>query len=126
MDYDKTRGSDQEVLSILIHRPPENSAEAQEQSRNNILFLLRLKITTRNVSEGFLYKTPIPRLRVLKLRVSALRLFICGETPGFIITRSVSEGFTQTLPKTLKHNPSLTQRVGIDANAQLQNLRVGL
>ncbi len=40
---------------------------------------------------------------------------------GFIITRRVSEGFTQTLPKTQKHNPSLTQRVGIDANAKLQN-----
>ena len=67
-----------------------------------------------------------PRMGVLKLRVSALRLLTCGETLGFIITRRVSEGFTETLPNTLKHNPSLTQRVGIDANAQLQNMGRGL
>jgi hypothetical protein len=49
-----------------------------------------------------------------------------AKTQGTIITRRVSEGFTQTLPKALKHNPSLTRRVGIDANAQLQNSRFGL
>jgi hypothetical protein len=32
----------------------------------------------------------------------------------------VSEGFFKTLLQTQKHNPSLTQRVGIVANAQLQ------
>jgi hypothetical protein len=57
---------------------------------------------------------------VLKLRVSALRLFTCGETLGFIKTRSVSEGFPATLRKPRKHNPSLTQRVGIVTNSQLQ------
>ena len=36
----------------------------QEQSRNNILFLLRREITTRNVSEEFLCKAAIPRFRV--------------------------------------------------------------
>ena len=67
-----------------------------------------------------------PHLRLLKLRVSALRLFTCGETLGFITTRSVSEGFTATLRKTQKHNPSLTFRVGMTTNAQLQNLRLRL
>jgi hypothetical protein len=32
-------------------------------------FLLRREITTRNVREGFFHKTPIPRSRVLKLRI---------------------------------------------------------
>jgi hypothetical protein len=49
-----------------------------------------------------------------------------AKTQGIIITRRVSEGFFQTLRQTLKHNPSLTRRVGIDANAQLQNSRFGL
>jgi hypothetical protein len=61
---------------------------------------------------------------ILKLRVSALRLFTCGETLGFITTRSVSEGFTANLRKTQKHDPSLTQRVGMTTNAQLQNARM--
>jgi hypothetical protein len=43
------------------------------------------------------------------------------ENMGIIITRRVSEGFFQTLRQTQKLNPSLTQRVGIVANAQLQN-----
>ena len=34
-----------------------------------MLFLLRREITTRHVSEGFLCKVSIPRLRVLKLRI---------------------------------------------------------
>ncbi len=33
----------------------------------------------------------------------------------------MSEGFSKTLRKTQKHDPSLTQRVGMAANAQLQN-----
>jgi hypothetical protein len=37
------------------------------------------------------------------------------------ITRRVSEGFSPTLLNTQKHDPSLTQRVGIVANSQLQN-----
>jgi hypothetical protein len=35
--------------------------EIRRQSGNYIRFLLRREITTRNISEGFLYKTPIPR-----------------------------------------------------------------
>jgi hypothetical protein len=66
-----------------------------------------------------------PNATVLKLRVSALRLFTCGETLGFIKTRSVSEGFTATLRKTQKHNPSLTFRGGMTTNAQLQNATAG-
>jgi hypothetical protein len=36
-------------------------------------------------------------------------------------SKRVSEGFSQTLRETQKLNPSLTQRVGIVANAQIQN-----
>ena len=45
------------------------------------------------------------------------------QTAGFILTRSVSDGSRGTLPSTQKRNPSLTQRVGIVTNAQLQNRR---
>jgi hypothetical protein len=45
-----------------------------------------------------------------------------AKTQGIITTRRVSERFSQTLLETQKHNPSLTQRVGIVANAQLQNI----
>jgi hypothetical protein len=56
----------------------------------------------------------------LKLRVSGLRKIKGAKTQGIITTRRVSEGFPETLRQTLKLNPSLTQRVGIVANAQLQ------
>ena len=42
------------------------------------------------------------------------------DTQGIIITRRVSEGFSLTQRQSQKHNPSLTQRVGIVANAELQ------
>jgi hypothetical protein len=57
----------------------------------------------------------------LKLRVSTLWFVQPAKALGIITTRSVSEGFTETLRKTQKHNPSLTQRVGMGTNAQLQN-----
>jgi hypothetical protein len=56
----------------------------------------------------------------LKLRVSGLRKIKGAKTQGIITTRRVSEGFPETLRKTQKHYPSLTRRVGIVANAQLQ------
>jgi hypothetical protein len=43
-----------------------------------------------------------------------------GQNMGIIPGRRVSEGFHQALRNTQKLNPSLTQRVGIVANAQLQ------
>ncbi len=46
------------------------------------------------------------------------------QTAGFILSRSVSEGSRGTLPSTQKRNPSLTQRVGIVTNAELQSERV--
>ena len=49
-----------------------------------------------------------------------------GKRLGFIIARSVSEGFTEILRKTQKHNPSLTRRVGIVTNAQLQKANAGV
>jgi hypothetical protein len=69
---------------------------------------------------GFVF---YPGLRFLKLRVSALRKIKAAKTQGTIITRRVSEGFPETLRKTQNHNPSLTQRVGIAPNTQLQKLR---
>jgi hypothetical protein len=57
----------------------------------------------------------------LKLRCSRLGQINGEKTQGIIMTRRVSEGFFQTLRQTQKLNPSLTQRVGIVANAQLQN-----
>jgi hypothetical protein len=50
---------------------------------------------------------------VLKLRCSRLPWINRPKTQGSIITRRVSEGFPETLRKTQKHNPSLTQRVGM-------------
>ena len=41
------------------------------------------------------------------------------DIQGIIITRRVREGFSLTQRQTQKHNPSLTPRVGIVANAQL-------
>ncbi len=63
----------------------------------------------------------IGHLRVLKLRISDLRLIKLPKTEGFITTRSVSEGFPATLLKPQTLNPSLTRRVGIVPNAQLQS-----
>jgi hypothetical protein len=62
----------------------------------------------------------------LKLRISDLRVIKLPKTEGFITTRSVSEGFAETLAKRKKLNPSLTRRVGIVANAQLQKVEDGL
>jgi len=59
--------------------------------------------------------------RSLKLRVSTLWEIQRLETQGIITTRSVSEGSTEIPRKTQKHYPSLTRRVGIGTNAQLQN-----
>jgi hypothetical protein len=81
---------------------------------------VRREFATRNVSEGFFCKAPIPRSRILKLRFSGQGEINSSKTRGIITTRSVSEGFTVTLRKTQKHNPSLTQRVGMGTNAQLQ------
>ena len=67
-----------------------------------------------------------PEFAVLKLRVSGLRKIKRSKTQEIIITRRVSEGFPETLRQTQKHNPSLTQRVGITANAQLQNFFFGV
>jgi len=88
-------------------------------------------ITTRRVSEGFTEtlekrEIAIPRSRVLKLRYSRLWEINGTKTREIITTRRVSEGFFLTLRQTQKLNPSLTQRVVIVANAQLQNSRVGL
>ena len=85
-----------------------------------MLFLLRRESTTRNVSGRFLWNAPIRRLRVLKLRVSALRLFTRPETLGFIITRSVSEGFPATLRKPRNAIPRL--RVGL-GSSQTRNFK---
>jgi hypothetical protein len=86
----------------------------------------------------------------LKLRYSRLPEINGTKTPGIIITRRVSfegarfgdevvhlrkntgvyhnptrqRGIYGNTCKTLKHNPSLTERVGIHANAQLQNASV--
>ena len=60
-------------------------------------------------------------VRILKLRVSRQRLIDRGKITGMITTRRVSEEFFQTLRKTQKQNPSLTQRVGIAGNSQLQD-----
>ena len=65
-----------------------------------------------------------PGLRFLKLRVSALRKIKAAKTQGTIITRRVSEGFPETLRKTQKQNPSLTQRVGIAPNSQVQKTAI--
>jgi hypothetical protein len=62
-----------------------------------------------------------PDASVLKLRCSRPGQIHGGKTQGIIITRRMSEGFFQTLRQTQKLNPSLTQRVGTVANAQLQN-----
>jgi len=62
-------------------------------------------------------------VRVLKLRCSRLPWINGPKTQWTIITRRVSEGFCLTLRKTQKHDPSLTQRVGIVADPQLQNVR---
>jgi hypothetical protein len=66
-----------------------------------------------------------PRAEVLKLRCSRLGQIHGAKTQGIIITRHVSEGFFPTLRQTQKINPSLTQRVGIVANAQLQKAEAG-
>jgi hypothetical protein len=94
---------------------------ASRQAAGVARFRLRLAVKRKRSRRD--YKST-PHLRLLKLRVSALRLFTCGETLGFITTRSVSEGFTANLRKTQKHDPSLTQRVGMTTNAQLQNARM--
>ena len=41
-------------------------------------------------------------------------------------SKSVSEGSLETLRKMQKHNPSLTQRIGADTKAQLQNWRFAI
>ena len=66
--------------------------------------------------------TPKPGVvaHVLELRYSRLWEINGAKTQGIIITRRVIEGFSQTKRKGQKHNPSLTQRVAIVANAQLQ------
>jgi hypothetical protein len=45
----------------------------------------------------------------LKLRYSRLWEINCAKTQGIITTRRVSEGFSETLQKTQKLNPSLTR-----------------
>jgi len=62
---------------------------------------------------------------VLQLRCSRLGKINGAKTQGIITTRSVSEGSTEIPRKTQKHNPSLTRRVGIVANAQRQNGEAG-
>jgi hypothetical protein len=51
----------------------------------------------------------IGHLRVLKLRISDLRLIKLPKTEGFITTRSVSEGFWGKTVRTQTLNPSLTR-----------------
>jgi hypothetical protein len=103
-----------------------NELSIQEPSQINFPMLQCLEIPTRNVSEGFCTSPSIPRSRFLKLRSSRWPWINGPKTQGIITTRRVSEGFSRTLHQTQKHNPSLTQRVGMAANAQLQNSRFGL
>ena len=86
--------SDREFASAdRINHPRQN---AEEESRNIMPFLLRREITTRNVREGFFYKTPIPRSRVLKLR-------IC-DYPNPLRQRGIELlRLTQCLEKSLAH-----------------------
>ncbi len=85
---------------------------AREQSGSNILFRLRREIATRNVSEGFLCKAPIPRLRVLKLR-------ICDYPNPTRQRGIVFRGL-----RRVAGNPSLTLRVLINPSVspQVNNL----
>ena len=97
----------------------------KQQSRNNILFLLRRKITTRNVSEGSLLGTDpsLTRFEVALLKTGGVQRV---ENTGSYHNPTRQRGIFSNTAETQKRNPSLTRRVGIDTKAQLQNLRVGL
>lgn len=66
-----------------------------------------------------------PQTLFLKLRCSRLPWVNGTKAQGIITTRRVSEGFTGTLDKTLQLDPSLTFRVGMSTNAQLQDAGSG-
>ena len=97
---------------IVLWHAQRSRHAAREQSGSNTLFLLRREITTRNVSEGFLCKAPIPRLRVLKL-------CICDYPKPTRQRGIVFRGL-----RRVAGNPSLTLRVVINPrfSPQVNNL----
>ena len=80
------------------------------------------------IDEGVNVASAAEQRRTIALGSSTLvtQAINLPKTSVFITTRSVSEGFVGTPPKRQKLDPSLTFRVGIAEDSQLQSSRPGL